>query len=97
MGSILGSVRTPDGDTVVLTVAVWDHILARHPEMDMHRGEIFETISSPHLVTEDPEAGRKRFYRSGVGPSRWLRVIVDFNQRPARIISAFGIRKERPT
>lgn len=96
MGSILDSTRTPDGAVVVLTAAAWGHILRRHPEMDMHQAEILETVASPHMLVADPKSERKRFYRSGVGPSRWLRVIVDFNQRPARVVSAFGVRKERP-
>jgi hypothetical protein len=60
------------------------------------REEILETVASPHVVLDDPEPGRKRFYRSGVGPSRWLRVAVDFDQRPALIITSFGFRKEHP-
>jgi hypothetical protein len=68
VGSILGSTRTPDGDTVVLTVAVWDHILDRHPEMDMHQTEVLETIVSPHLTGDDPRPGRKRFIALESGP-----------------------------
>lgn len=64
--------------------------------MEIYRAEILETVASPHVVYDDPEPGRKRFHRFGAGPSRWLRVVVDFNQRPALIVTAFGIRKENP-
>jgi uncharacterized protein YuzE len=42
--------------------------------MEAYRTEIIETVVSPHIVLDDPEFGRKRFHRAGVGPSRWLRV-----------------------
>jgi hypothetical protein len=90
-------VRTPAGEAVVLTAIGWRHILDGHSEMEIYRAEILETVASPHLVLDDPELGRKRFHRFGAGPSRWLRVIVDFNQCPALIVTAHGIRKEHPT
>jgi hypothetical protein len=70
--SWIDHVRTPAGDEVVLTTTRWSHILDEHPEVEVHRAEILETIASPHIVTDDPRPGRQRFYRSGVGPSRWL-------------------------
>jgi hypothetical protein len=32
---------------------------------------------------------RRRFYRRHIGPSRWLRVVVSYEQQPARIVTAF--------
>jgi hypothetical protein len=96
MGPRIDRVRTPEGDVVVMTAVSWAHIVSEHPEMTIYREEILETVASPHVMLADPEFKRKRFYRSGVGPSRWLRVIVDFRQRPARIVTAFGFRKEHP-
>src|SRR3954453_10828149 len=75
------STRTPAGRVVVLTAAAWGHILDEHPEMETYRAEILETVASPHIVLADSRPGRRRFHRSGTGPSRWLRVIVDFGQR----------------
>jgi hypothetical protein len=96
MGSRIDRVLTPSGDVVVLTAATWGHIVRQHPEMAIYRCEILETVASPHVMLADPEFRRQRFYRSGVGPSRWLRAIVDFGHRPAQIVTAFGFRKERP-
>jgi hypothetical protein len=38
-------------------------------------------------------SGRTRFYRRDVGPSRWLMVVVSYEQEPARIITALANRK----
>ena len=37
---------------------------------------------------------RTRFYSRNVGPSRWLLVVVSYEQRPARIITAVANRKD---
>lgn len=96
MAQRIDRVRTPHGDVVELTSASWTHIVSSHPEMAIYRSEILETVASPHVIKDDPELKRQRFYRSGIGPSRWLRVIVDFSHKPALIVTAFGFRKEHP-
>jgi len=57
---------------------------------------IMLTAASPEVALDDPRPGRKRHFRKGLGPSQWLRVIVDFNQQPPRIVTAHGYRKEHP-
>jgi hypothetical protein len=42
----------------------------------------------------DTLSGRTRFYRRDVGPSRWLLVVVSYEQEPARIITALANRKD---
>lgn len=91
------STLAPAGQEVILTAASWRHIVNRHPEMAQYRDAVIEVISNPDAVLEDPRPGRQRFYREGLGPSRLLRVIVDFNQRPALIVTAHGYRKELPS
>ena len=38
--------------------------------------------------------GRERLYRQGAGPSRWLLVVVSFEQQPGRVITALANRKD---
>jgi hypothetical protein len=35
---------------------------------------------------------RTRYYARSIGPSRWLLVVVSYEQTPARIVSAFANR-----
>lgn len=58
--------------------------------------EIMLTATAPEIALDDPRPGRMRHFRAKLGPSQWLRVIVDFTQQPPRIVTAHGYRKEHP-
>lgn len=83
-------------EAVVLNAATWAHIVAEHPDMGRFLTEIMITAATPEVVIDDPRPGRRRHFRKSVGPSRWLRVIVDFDGQPPRIVTAHGYRKEHP-
>jgi len=86
----------PDGRRVVLDGDGWGHIVREHPEMNAHQREILATIASPDHRDADPRPRRERYWRDGVGPSRWLFVVVDFGESPARVVTAFGRRDDPP-
>jgi hypothetical protein len=54
-----------------------------------HRQAILNAIARPDVHEEDPAPGRERFFRRDLDPSRWLRVIVDFNGFPGFVVTAF--------
>jgi hypothetical protein len=80
----------PDGRTVVLRDEQWAHIQAEHPEMARFEPAIMATITHPDDRKPDARPSRERYYGAGRGPSRWLRVIVDFRDEPGWIVTAFG-------
>ena len=80
----------PGGRTVVLRDEQWAHIRDEHPEMARFERTIMETITHPDDRKADPRPGRERYYGHGRGPSRWLRVVVDFSDDPGWIVTAFG-------
>src|SRR6476646_9858206 len=90
---VIEAVETADGLRIVMTASAWDHISFEHPEMADYGWAILETAGNPAIVVDDPRPGRRRHYRFQAGPSRWLRVIVDFNQEPAQIVTAHAHRK----
>lgn len=90
---VLAILNDPDGRQVVLDGEGWQHILTEHREMSRHQAAVRETIEHPSSRRADPLPGRERYYRHGVGPSRWVMVVVDLNQTPARIVTAFGLRR----
>jgi hypothetical protein len=93
--SLLGEVKDPDGRLVVLSARIWeDKIVVDHPELRDLIEQVLEVVSVPDHVEPDPQADRRRFYQRGVGPSRWLMVVVSFEQEPARIITALALRKD---
>jgi hypothetical protein len=71
-----------------------DKIARDHPELSDHLDALMETVAKPDHVEPDVLPGRTRFYRRGVGPSRWLMAVVSYEQQPARIITALANRKD---
>jgi len=86
----------PQGRAVVLPHGTWyGKIALHHPEVTLYLEAILRTVNSPdHAVRDQRHATRIRYYARGVGPSRWLMVVVSYEQRPARIVSAFATRKD---
>lgn len=93
---VIAETSDPGGARVILLARVWDgKVLRDHVELDGYLPEVLHAVSAPDHVEPDPTyERRKRFHLRGVGPSRWLLVVVSYEQEPARIISAFGNRKD---
>lgn len=86
----------PAGARVVLGDAIWrEKIIRDHPEIASHLEDALRAVSTPDHVAPDPSfEARTRYYARGVGPSRWLLVVVSYEQTPARIVSVFANRKD---
>lgn len=93
---VIEEATDPDGRRVVLDQRGWDHVVTEHDEMAVHRTAVIATITSPDHRQPDPRASRERYWRRGLGPSRWLLVVVDFDADPARVVTAYGNRKAPP-
>jgi hypothetical protein len=92
---LAGEARDPKGVRVVVPARLWrEKILRDHPELESHLADVERGIANPDQVLPDPIfESRRRHYLRGAGPSRWLLVVVSYEQEPARVISAFGNRK----
>ena len=91
-----GEAKDPTGVRVVVPADLWrDKILRGHPELAPHLADVLRAVAEPDRVLPDPVYElRRRHYLRGAGPSRWLLVVVSYEQEPARVISAFGNRKD---
>jgi hypothetical protein len=94
--TVVAELIDPDGRRVVLDDRGWTHIVDEHAEMATHRDAVLATVTGPHYRRPDPRPSRERFWRRGLGPGRWLMVVIDFNAQPARIVTAYGNRKDPP-
>ncbi len=92
---VIAEVRDPEGRVVVLLARIWDEKIARdHPEILKHSDAVLEAVATPDLDEPDRLPDRRRFYRRTDTPSRWLMVLVSYEQKPARIITAMALRKD---
>jgi hypothetical protein len=89
------SVVDPDGRIVEFTDWSWDHIMVQRPQLLGDIETILGTIARPDHRERDPLRARERFYRRVVTDKmRWLRVVVDFSDAPAHVVTAFIQRKD---
>ena len=96
---LVGETTDPEGARVVLPVRVWrEKVVGDHPEIEPYLSNILPVVSEPDHTAPDPTfENRTRYYVRHAGPSRWLLVVVSYEQKPARIISVFANRKDPKT
>ena len=83
-------VTDPDGRDVVFDAGSHLHLAeGMRPWLLDHVDAILDAVGSPDHCEGDPLPGRERFYREHFPESgRWLRVVVDFNDEPAWVVTA---------
>lgn len=79
----------PDGRQIVLDERTIGHLRRRRPQMLGHLSAVLEAVARPDIREDDLAPHRERFYRRDLDPERWLRVVVDFSQTPALVVTAF--------
>lgn len=92
---LLAEITDREGTAVALPARIWEAKITRdHPELRGCLEQVVATVSASDHVEPDTRPERRRYYRRGVGPSRWLMVVVSFEQQPGRIITALALRKD---
>jgi hypothetical protein len=85
-------VADPDGRPVALTDERWAHIVGGHPELAPHRDDVIHAVQAPDHRRAGRRASEEWFYSEDVGPSRFLKVVVAYDDLQGRIITAFARR-----
>ena len=80
----------PNGRRVVLTRRSWEHVLVRHPEIEIHFTDVLQAVERPTLHTPGRESHEEWFFLRDAGPSRWLHVVVHFVGSEGSVATAFG-------
>ncbi len=95
---VLATVLDPEGRSVDLTRERWAHIVGDvpggtgHPELRWYREDILRTVREPTLRLPGRVSTQEWFYLEGVGPSRYVKVVVEFTQERGHIVTAFARR-----
>lgn len=66
----------------------YQHLALGRPELMHEIDLILGTVAHPDHRVDDPIPGREHFYRQHLDERRWLRVVVDFNDKPAWVVTA---------
>ncbi|HEY1689630.1 MAG TPA: (d)CMP kinase [Solirubrobacteraceae bacterium] len=90
--SISRAAIDPSGRRVPLTEERWQHIAASHAAMRPHLDDVLETICKPAII-KPARPGEDWFYREGLGPSQWLKVVVASDEQDAFVVTAFPRRR----
>ena len=89
------AIQDREGREVLLSPERWRHIVSGHPEIEVYEAEVRRAVESPTAVLPGREAAEEWLYLEGVGPSRWLKVVIVFdNEDSGRIITAFARRRK---
>jgi hypothetical protein len=94
--TVLGSAADPDGRLVELTAERWEHITDPtdgHPELEGHAEEVLRAVARPDTRAPGREPNEEWFFLRGAGPSRWLQVVVAYEEERGWIVTAFGRRR----
>jgi hypothetical protein len=89
------STHDPDGRLVVFDMGTRLHLALGRPKLMGKVDLILGTVAHPDHRVDDPIAGREQFYRRDLDPRRWLRVVVDFSEDPAWVVTAL-VQENRP-
>jgi len=82
----------PDGRPVYLSDERWGHIVDGHPELHAWRDRILSIVREPAQVVPGRRPGEEWFYGTG-GPSRWLKVVVQWEDGRGAVVTAFARRR----
>lgn len=84
-------VLDPDGREVVFDGSTQFHLLDRSRDLLLDEIDVvLGAVAAPSFREDDPRPDRERFYRQDFpSAGSWLRVVVDFSETPARVVTAF--------
>lgn len=94
--TVLGDVVDPDGRRVELTTERWQHITRPdgHSELAHLQAEVLRAVEAPDERQTAPRSNEQWFFVGGVGPSRWLQVVVAYEGERGFIVTAFPRRRD---
>ncbi len=82
----------PDARPVVLDEAAWAHIVVDHDDLQCSPRDILRCVEAPHRRLRGRRPHEEWFYVRGIGPSRWVKVVVHYEGNAGRIATAFARR-----
>lgn len=93
--TVIGSAQDGLGRTVVLTEERWAHILDGHgAQMDGLDLAVLRVVEDPEVKIKGNFEGAEVLYARGLGPAKWLAVVVFYSGLQGQVITAYPQTKE---
>lgn len=92
--TILASAKDSLGRTVVLTQERWDHVLRGHRQMEGLELAVMRVVENPEMKLKGNYEGAEKLYAQGLGPAKWLAVVVAYSGLQGQVITAYPHTKE---
>jgi hypothetical protein len=86
----------PRGRRVNLTPERWNHIVYGHAYMRTHLGDVIRAIEAPTNWIEEARPGQDWFYIEDAGPSKWLKVVVAYDDKSIGSVKTAFPRRTMP-
>jgi hypothetical protein len=83
----------PTGRCVVLTADRWLHICVEHPELAAFRDFMLIAVEKPFARIPGRRSTEEWYYARGFGPSRYVKVVVHYEQHVGAIWTSFPRRR----
>ena len=83
----------PEERRVVLTFVAWRHIVDEHGELEVYRAAVLKAVRQPDRRTVGRSPAEEWFYLATVRPTRWIKVVVHYEGREGRIVTACPRRR----
>lgn len=80
--------KDPEGRLVVFDAGTQLHLSLGRPELADKVDLILGTVAHPDHRRPNDLPSREHFYRRHLDGRRWLRVVVDFGEEPAWVVTA---------
>lgn len=81
----------------MLTQERWDHILDGHSELDGLEPAIMRVVEDADITVDGNDPGTKKLYKRGLGPARYLAVVVAYSGMTGAVRTAHPLSKEPRT
>jgi hypothetical protein len=81
------------GRIVVLERDRWEHV-QEHEQLDGHELAVMRAVEQADRSRAGSFPGSEVIYGRGLGPARWLAVVVEYDGLKGRVITAYPYNKE---
>lgn len=91
---IVASTRDATGRTVYLREKWWAHILRqRAKDLEGREGALMRALERADVRWDGNSPGREVVCTEGLGPARWLAVVVEYDGPVGHVITAYPLSK----